>query len=387
MKGCVFAERFGLGSRAAGPSGDRVVYSLFRYADIAATLQDPDSFSSEVMNESLGTFLGRIIIGMGGAEHRFWRGLLLPVFSRRRLEHWGETAVRPMIDGLVASLARRGECDLISDLADAFPVQAVYRVLGLADDVDEQEQFAQWAEAILGGRAEGLDPAEAEKARRVAFEAADHLYEHIASVVHTARTAGTDGPDLIHALLTAEFEGRALDDEEIVLFVRGLLPAAADTTTRAFGNLMACLLNSPDELRKLRADPGLTPDAVNESLRYEPPSTVLPRLTTKEVEVGGTRIPAGAGITLVLGSGNRDEEVFEDGDSFRITRTGHASLSFGGGPHMCVGMQLAKVELVAAASSVLTQMPELRVASGSPAPLIEGITERRAVSLPVEWRT
>src|SRR5690606_8084106 len=141
--------------------------------------------------------------------------------------------------------------------------------------------------------------------------------------------------------------GNCLDDDQIAHFTRSLLPAAAETTTRSFSNLITLLFENPDQFELVRQDRSLIPRAVTEAVRLEGPAAFLARQSKYDVELGGIQIPAGSVLSLALGSANHDDEVFLNGDRFEIQRKMKPSLSFGFGPHMCLGMQIAKLEMEA----------------------------------------
>jgi cytochrome P450 len=185
--------------------------------------------------------------------------------------------------------------------------------------------------------------------------------------------------------LRAEFEGHSLDDEEITTFVRSLLPAAADTTTRSFANLAVCLLSRPEVLAAVRQDRSLLPGAVNESLRYEGTLTVAARQASRDINLRGVAIPAGAGISLIVGSGNRDPDAFPDPDRFDIHRSGKPLLTFNLGPHMCLGIHVAKMELIEAMEALLDGLPNLRLDPDAPPPTIVGAHFRCPERVAVMW--
>lgn len=375
-------ERFGIPSRAAASDGSRAVVSLFRYRDIMQVLRDPASFTSGLLLEGLGAFLGRIVTGLDGAEHRRIRALLQPAFAPAILKSWDAELVRPTIDTMLEQLAPNGSCDLLRDFAMHFPVRIIYAVLGLPDEPAAMERFSNWALAILAGPQ--ADPAKAALTRTAAFRAAQDLYDHVLPIVAARRAAGAEGNDMIAHLLRAEVDGRCLDDAEVASFIRMLLPAAAETTTRSFANVMTLLFQRPALMARVRADRSLVPALINETMRFETPIVFLARQAAVDTEIGGVAIPAGSGITLVTGSGNRDEEAFANGDVFDIDRKTVPALGFGFGVHMCIGMVIAKMEMQAALNGLLDRFPNL--APIGPAPMIVGAHFRSPAALPVRWQ-
>jgi cytochrome P450 len=387
MEGDILAE-FGAPSMAGGFDGSRKVWTLFRYDDVLAALKDDETFSSKPMLDALGPLLGNVITGLDGEEHRHLRGLLTPAVARENFGLWQETIVDPVVSALVADLAAgEPKADLMG-FAVRFPIRIIYEILGFpVDDVASYELFQARALTVLLGFG-STDPAMADKAMANmmrALDAVQGLYDDMLPIVARRRAEGAVGNDLIAHLLRAEVAGVRMTDEEVTVLARSLLPAAAETTTRSWSNMMVILLNRPELLEQVRADRSLIPKVVNESMRFEPTSVANARLTTRDVEVRGVTIPAGSGVTLMQGTANRDEDVYPDPDVFDPARTGKPSLTFGWGAHMCIGMNLAKLEMVSALNAVLDGLPGLRLDPDAPKPEVAGITLRGARALPVVW--
>mgnify|MGYP003630533935 FL=1 len=217
------------------------------------------------------------------------------------------------------------------------------------------------------------------------MEAVVSLYDAIKVVVAERRLAGGEGDDLISRLIRAEYEGRSLDDHEITTFVRSLLPAAGETTTRTFGTLMTLLLGNPELLERVRNDRSLVNKAIDESIRYEPVATFKVRQTAVETEFRGVKVPKGAMVSCIVSSANRDEEFFEDADTFNIDRRQRPSFGFGFGPHMCIGQFVAKTEINCAVNAILDMFPNIRLDPSKPAPEITGAQLRGPHELHVLW--
>jgi cytochrome P450 len=189
-------------------------------------------------------------------------------------------------------------------------------------------------------------------------------------------------------LCQAEFEGEKLDEEEIFSFLRLLLPAGIETTFRSSGNLLYLLMTHTDQLDAVRDDRALLPQAIEEALRYEPPLLITSRIAACDTELSGVAIPAGSSVTPMLGSANRDPEAYSDPETFDIFRDPKQHVSFGTGPHMCLGMHLARMETSVAVNALFDRLPNLRL---DPAlverddPHIHGQIFRSPTSLPVTW--
>jgi len=179
-------------------------------------------------------------------------------------------------------------------------------------------------------------------------------------------------------------EGERLSDEEIFSFLRLLLPAGVETTYRATGNMLFSLLSNTEQLESVRSDRELIPQAIEESLRLETPLLNITRLATKDTEVGGVPIPAGSTVMLMLAAANRDEDRYPDPDNYDVLReTPKPHISFGHGPHACLGTHLARLEMRVALNLLLDRLPNLRLDPDGDDPHIRGQVFRSPTSLPV----
>ena len=180
----------------------------------------------------------------------------------------------------------------------------------------------------------------------------------------------------------AELDGERLDDEEIFSFLRLLLPAGVETTFRSSGNFIHALLTHPDQLDALRLDRSLMPQAIEEALRWEPPLLITSRVVTRDTELRGIPVPAGANVTVMLGAANRDPDRYREPDRFDIFRDPKQHISFGHGPHMCLGMHLARMETRVAVDALLDRLPDLRLDPEGDDPHIHGQIFRSPTALP-----
>lgn len=382
MAGDMLAS-FNVPSQADYSNLGRPVVTLFKYADVMAVLRDPKTFTSELLNEGLGQFLGGFMLtAMDDDRHKLARNLLAPAFNPAAVAGW-RTAMAPAVRAAIARIApaRRGE--LVADLLLPLPVRLIYEIMGFPHDETRMQEFAGRAMRILVGPQR--DPEKMRVSVEAAFKAAGELYDDTIAIVRQRRAAGSQGADLIGFLLRASYEGRTLDDAEITEFIRQLLPAAAETTTRSFGSMLVALLRDPALLARVRADRALIPKVINEGMRWETASQFLARLCVRDVEFRGVKIPAGTALSLASGSANRDEDVFDNPDAFDIDRPIRPNAGFGFGPHMCLGMQVAKAEMETMLGCLLDGLPNLRLDPDAPAPSIVGAQLRGPRAINVLW--
>ena len=368
----------------AGLDANRPTFTLFKYRDVMAVLRDAQNFTSGFIAEGLGAFFdGLILTGMDGELHKNACALLQPVFMPEVVNRWRPKMDRIVREEYLQALVPKRSADLM-DFALHFPIRLIYAVIGFPDDNPEKvEQYAAWALAILAGPQ--VDAEKAALARKAAMHAAQSLYDAVKEEVVKARAGGALGDGLISRLIRVEHEGRQLDDHEVTTFVRSLLPAAGETTTRTFGSLMTLLLERPEMLDRVRLDRSLVPKAIDEAVRFEPVATFKVRQAAKDLEIGGVKIPKGAMVQCIVSSANRDEEAFENSETFDIDRKPKPSFGFGFGAHMCIGQFVAKTELQVAVNAVLDLLPNLRLDPSKPAPKITGAQLRGPHELHVIW--
>jgi cytochrome P450 len=196
-----------------------------------------------------------------------------------------------------------------------------------------------------------------EGARARFVQSIQEFQTYFREMIEARRRAPQD--DLISTLVQAQEDGQMLSVDEVISLVVLLLSAGSETTTNLIGNAVLALLEHPEELAKVRANPALIPNLVEETVRYDTPVQSLPRQTTCDVPLGGTTIPAGAMVMPLFGSANRDEQKFADPDRFDVTRDTEGHLGFGYGIHFCLGAPLARLEGRIALEMVLSRFPRL----------------------------
>jgi cytochrome P450 len=312
------------------------------------------------------------LVGMDEPDHRRLRSLVAQAFRQKTLAHFEDDLVVPVVDEMIGGFAERGRAELVRELTYRYPVQVIAVVLGLPRD--DYEQFHRWASAIISVGARPLE----------GVRAAAELRTYLEAVLEDRRARPRD--DLVSDLATADLDGERLGDEEIFSFLRLLLPAGAETTYRATGSLLFGLLTSTGQLDALRADRSLLTPAVEEAVRWEPPLLITSRVAVRDTEVARTPIPAGAQVIPNIGSANRDETRWDHPDDFDLFRESKPVISFGVGPHMCLGMHLARMEMRAAVHRLLDRCPNLRLdpdAVERDDPHIHGETFRSPTTLPV----
>lgn len=344
-------------------------YTVFRFDDCERVLKDPGAFTSTFYDDTIGLVMGRTMLGMDDPEHRRHRSLVAHAFRQKALARWENELIGSVVHELIDGFAGRERAELVQELTFRFPVRVIARLLGLPEE--DFAQFQRWSVELIG--------LAADFERGIA--ASQALRDYFAGVVDDRRRDPRD--DVISDLVTAEVDGERLDDEAIYSFLRLLLPAGAETTFRSSGNLLMLLLTHPDQLEAVRDDRSLIPQTVEEGLRCEPPLLIIARSTTRDTELRGVTIPEGAGVGVCIGSANHDEERWEDPERFDIFREPQQHLAFAMGPHMCLGMHLARIETRVLLDAVLDRLPNLRLDPDADDPHVRGLIFRSPNQVPV----
>lgn len=345
------------------------LFTVFPHEYVRQVLTDNMRFSSAGYATSMGHVMGRTILEMDPPEHQRHRGLVARAFRARALEQRVGTIISATVNELISAFAGDGQADLIRQLTFPFPIRVISRILGLPEA--DWPHFLQLSTQLIAIM-RNWDGAHA---------ASRELRGYFAQIIADRRR--NTGDDLVSQLIQAETDGQRLTDEQIYPFLLLLLPAGAETTYRSASNLLFGLLTHQDQLDAVRADRNLLPQAIEEALRWEPPLLNVSRLASRDLELGGASIPEGAFISVSLGAANRDPRRYPDPDTFDIFRGHTQHISFGAGPHMCLGMHLARLETRVLLNAVFDRLPGLRLNPAAQDTHIHGLVFRSPPDLPV----
>ena len=348
---------------------NRESYLVSRYDDAYEVLRDNELFSSRA-NYEVGKFFGRTLIEMDGREHTRHRSLVQNMFSAKALDALAVTCEQ-LVHELLDDVQRDTRADLVAQFSLRFPVQVIGRVLGIPRA--DYPKYQKWALQLVGF---SKDPP-------AGMAASQALHAYLTPIIQAHRAAPTD--DVISKLVTGTVEGTGLTDDEVVNFLRLLIPAGAETTSRLIGTMLFALLSERDRYERVRADRSLVPWAIEESLRWETPVVFVAREATRTTEIRGVEIPEGKNVSAIIGAANRDPEKYPDPDAFDLDRHADDHLSFGFGRHFCLGYNLAKLEARTALTAVLDRLPNLRIDPDAPPPSVRGMAFRSPPSLPVRF--
>ena len=329
-------------------------YSVVRYHDIVKVLRDSDTFTSERFTnleevDAEQEEARRSLLETDGSRHRALRRLLQGQFTPAAVARY-ETFLRGLTATTLDNAFAKKEFDFVTEVSADFPIQVLAKLLDVPDE--DTDQLIDWGNRMIGNtdpeHADILinDP-ESEKYRLVPFRspAALELFEYGDELARQRR--GKNGEDLVSVLVNSDMsDGIPLTERDFHTNFLLLVVAGNETTRHTISHTMNNLINNPDQLAYLQENPDMIPWAVEEFLRFASPVYHFRRTTTREVEIGGVTIPEGKKVVPWFASGNRDESVFERPNKMDVTRNPNEHMTFGrGGPHMCLGNALARIEL------------------------------------------
>jgi cytochrome P450 len=348
----VYAELRGNGPVQVGPTR----WALLDHADVRAALADPLAFSSDLRSRDNPVFASSPLIFDDPPQHTRIRKLVGQAFTARQVavvSPWLSTTAARLFDAMGS-----GPVDVIAEYCDPFPTRAIARLLGVPSA--DHRLLKQWSldrtfVAYHGDRDARRSTA-LDEAERGCAELAAYLLDLVAE--RRARPQ----EDLLSALAAAEVDGATLADEEIADLGGVLLSAGNVTTTRLLGNLFHLVASSPDLLHRLRGDRALIAPVVEEVLRLESPVQFPARVTTRDVELSGTTIPAGHFVMVGLGSANHDLVYSPEPDCLRPGQR-RPHLAFGYGIHFCAGAALARQEAALTLHAILDRCDGIEVAA------------------------
>ncbi len=359
-----------------------VLFDRRMSADRITPFRDHLTPSAQEKVRDLLAVLGLWAVFNDPPAHTRRRALLNKAFTPRAVAALAPT-IAETVEQLIDRLAGRDSFDLIADFAYPLPATVIAGMIGVpATDLD---RFKLWSDDIAAFVGSALaTPDKRERGERGVREMAGYFREMVAD--HRARPR----PDILSGLIAAEEHGAVLSEDEIVASCILLLFAGHETTTNLIGNGMLALLRHPQEMARLRARPELAAGAVEEMLRYDGPTQAMTRIAladvTIEAETGAARvIRRGDRVFALLNAANRDPEMFDAPEHFDVARGDTRHLSFGYGPHFCLGAPLARLEGEIGVRALLRRFADLRLADSDP-PWSDSFVLRGVKTLPVSAR-
>jgi cholest-4-en-3-one 26-monooxygenase len=345
-------------------------WNITKYDDVIKVSVDPASFISGngiiLDNDGRQREREQMMAERGGAGYMDARGhmmimtdpprhTLMRQIVNKGFTHKAVLSLEPLITSIVTKIiddvCEQGECDFVLDISKKLPLEVICELVGVPEG-DWESMFE------LSNRVVGFDDPE----YAVEFTPEDQqlsmdLFTYFMGLIAERRADPKD--DVLTALIRAEVDGQSLQDHELFLFFILLIVAGNETTRNATTGGMLALMQNPAEAEKLRTDPGVTLTAVEEVVRWTSPVTHFTRTATRDVEIRDQLVQEGQEVCLWYPSANRDEDVFEDGDSFRVDRHPNPQIAFGKGEHFCLGANLARLELKVILTELVKRLPDM----------------------------
>jgi cytochrome P450 len=343
-------ERFGFTGSDGALYPERRHVSVIGYEQVEAVLKDTDTYSSAWYDPQLIPSIGRSILHMDPPEHQRHRLVVQPAFSQQEMLWWQDEYVRPACNHYIDRFVNRGRADLYKEFCVKLPIHVIALALGLP--VDDLAWFHANAVKLTGGK---TTPEDAQAAVRA-------IEDTLRPLIADRRT--NPGRDLISVIVGSEVRdedgvAQTLTDDEVLTFCKLLLPAGANTTYRSLGLLLTTLYRNPDEFDRVRADRSLIPTFVEELLRLEHSTSLVGRVCTRDTEIEGVAVEAGDIVLVSLAAATHDPARFDRPEVYDPARRAAPNIAFGWGRHRCLGVHLARMELVTALEVLLDRLPNL----------------------------
>ncbi len=346
-------------------SADQGWYSVFRYADIARILKDNETFSAR-----FGPGPGYapqdgapVLVSADPPLHGKQKQAIVTAFNANTIAAM-EGPIRRFVNECLDQVLPTGRCDVIQDIAVPIPLWVICQMLDLPYERDKA-MLRDWVEVMAGAVfSNGRDELAAARMQKMKL-LMDYFRPHIGAKVAMDERGEDPGNDLIGLLAKGRVDGKRIGMSEMLGFAQFLLVAGSGTTTNLIGNFIKLMLAYPEQYAKLRDNPELLDQAVEEVLRFEAPVHGLFRTNNVEIELGGHTIPKDTKICLMWGSANRDPELFDDPNRFDVSRDLRSlrqNLTFGQGLHKCLGAPLARLECRVFAEEFMRRIPEFEAA-------------------------
>ncbi len=326
---------------------DPPFFILSRYEDVNRALLDAETYVEGFGNGP--NFQPALGILSDAPHHTFTRNLIQRDFLAKQISDL-QPRLEEVVQELLDAVAQKTTWDLHDELSFPLPVIIICEILGIP--TDDIKKFKRWADASVANMC-AEDP----------YEYADQLAEmsaYLLEQIHLKRKAGNSS-DLLSIMALAKEDGDYLPDDELVALAGQIFVAGNETTTSLISNLVWRLLTIGDLWGEFCRGEIDVDDAINESLRFDPPLLGLFKTTSRDVEIGGVTVPANTKVMMHYGAANRDPKAFSEPNTFKLKRTGKKMLSFSVGLHVCIGRELAKLEARVTLTALRKRYPKLRL--------------------------
>jgi cytochrome P450 len=336
------------------------MWLVLDFDGVKRALSDHDSFSSDLAHAGSGN-PGEWFIFFDPPRHTKLRALITKAFVPRVIANL-EPRIRTWSRELLDRALEASEVDLATQYSVPLPMRVIAELLGVP--AEDWPRYKRWSDGILAIANTFTHDDQAAKTIAEFRAVTAEMRAALPGMLAAARSGNQT--DLLSRLVAAELDGERLTEEDILGFLQLLLVAGQETTANLINNAVLCLIDNPDQLARLRANPELLPTAIEEVLRFRSPVQWIPRATKRDVEMHGHVIPAGKLVLPMIGSANRDPQQVAQADRFDIARDPNPHLAFGHGIHSCLGAPLARLEAHIALTDFLERVEHFELASDEP---------------------
>lgn len=332
-------------------------WALTKYEDIVTVSQDSATFSSfrggtniDDMPPDALAMIQTLMLNMDPPQHSVHRKIVATGFTPAMIRKL-EPHVRDITTGIIDAIAARGACDFVADVAAELPLQVIAEMMGVPHD--ERHKIFDWSNRLIG-----FDDPELTTSQEDGANAAAELFMYAHQLAAQRREEPRD--DLVSVLVRAEVDGEVLSEPAFDAFFLLLIVAGNETTRNLISGAMQAFMEHPEQRQRLLDAPDRMPIAVEEMLRWVSPVMTFRRTLQRDIEMRGRKIREGEKVVMFYPSGNRDEDVFQDGGTFDVTRSPNPHMAFGGGGHhFCLGASLARLEIRVMFEELFRRLPDI----------------------------
>ena len=355
---------------------DQGFYVMSRYEDIMYVLRNPEIFSSyRITIPPIPTPRPQIPIEIDPPLHRKYREPISNYFAKAN-QSPREPHFRQIAASLVDAVYAKGECNIADDLSYPLPVHSVMSLLDIR--VEDREKLRNSLLNMTHPPGKEEDP---EGAAKISFESTMWAYDYLRALLPDRRENPKD--DVLSLLCAIEIDGEPITDDDVLDYAILIAAAGFETTAASINYGFIFLAQNPDVRAELVADPSLIPNFIEEVMRFEQPTKGLSRTVSQPVEVGGVQFSVGDRILLLYAAANRDPEVFPEPEKFNLRRSPNRHFGFGAGPHVCVGIHMARLEMQVMFEEFLKRIPNFTIDESR---ILEATGPTYAItSLPATW--
>jgi cytochrome P450 len=329
------------------------LWLVTRWADVEYVDKHPAVFTGETDPSTLNRTFGRNLLGSEGEYHERIRSIIYPAFRADKIGHYPDDVIAPIATELIDAFAAKGTADLMADFAGPLSVRVLKRVLGL--EVEDDRLVRWFGELAIGASNFSHDP----EKQAIADAASREVDEHVGVMLDALE--GKPDDTVLSNMLHSEIDGDRLTRQEIASNLKVMIVGGLQATSDLIALTLLTLLQHPDQLAEVMADHSLIDPAIEEAVRWHAPVGTSTRQTTRETELSGVKLPAGALVAAVLASANRDRRNYTEPDRFDIHRREGGHLSFATGPHLCIGARLGRYEARTGLRVLFERLTNLRL--------------------------